>query len=742
MTKFPRKNVPDVGIEPGAACITYDEAYNVSDYTDFIRHQEEIGELSDGDSEVEITDELLSDTKPKPGKDNNIVVSAKRGRGRPKKPITETFRPYVCNGSGESGSALDQEGVEVTRMEGITWVRKPKKPRFEFDKVEKRGRPIFRSSEKPGDYVQIKPDLAELTDKTQLNELQQQNTRVVKRKEYTYRPPSREPEVVLVMPPVDKPIVQVNVRDRAFTCTKDGKYKSLGKANKGMLIPNQKKDAQEPVLDATDKSRYKDPNRGLSEEVVVKKYNAVMRNNNEKLTVKDIQNAGNYKYKPKTAPKENRGSICVKLPVKSVDGNIAVEFPVANIESTGNIHVQLSANNIENAKANVKIPNVVSSTGGPVNSVTDKAATKNYPLSKTGQETQTGVNTDKSAEPPVLTVKDVPNTQRSTKGPPLITAESRFESQAAPQTLERLAEHVKSKSVGLATSSPTNKTVKMLSSTLSRTPGTPASKRVIVIRKPSGSATPAGLIATEIPAPGPSTSVMLSPGPSPSIMPSKRLSTLKILSTGEIVSTASVGTDSSEVSSVGTVASETPSIDRDINAVSSTQSPRPDITVTGPVIPASGSLDSRSTKVVRIDPVPAASVSNPVRSVQSWAVLNSAVHVPGPQGLTEMSFPVMSSPGQPVMQSPGPDNQTVPTVPEFSAVPFTQSEQQMDSVPVSGILRKTEKQRKKRAFDKSRYTAFVKEDEMTKYTEKAPKKPKLYSLNPFCVPISLLDIGK
>ena len=66
--------------------------------------------------------------------------------------------------------------------------------------------------------------------------------------------------------------------------------------------------------------------------------------------------------------------------------------------------------------------------------------------------------------------------------------------------------------------------------------------------------------------------------------------------------------------------------------------------------------------------------------------------------------------------------------PEFSATPL---KRRMANAPGKG--------KKRKVFDKSRYSAFLKPDDQP---EKLPKKPKLYSLNPFCVPISLLDVLK
>ena len=83
--------------------------------------------------------------------------------------------------------------------------------------------------------------------------------------------------------------------------------------------------------------------------------------------------------------------------------------------------------------------------------------------------------------------------------------------------------------------------------------------------------------------------------------------------------------------------------------------------------------------------------------------------------------------------------------PEFSAIPLSmvndteQCELSIRTAKSSGSERKP---KKRKAFDKSRYTAFVKSDPTSKQPEKLPKKPKLYSLNPFCVPISLLDVLK
>ena len=669
-----------------------------------------------------------------------------------------------------------EEGKEVTLMEEITWNRRKKKPHVEFEEVDKTGHVVVRRSDRPGQYVQIKPEKAELTDKKQLTQLQQCHKRVVKRKEYTYRPPPKEPEVVLVMPPVDKPVVQVNVREVRRT-TQDGKYMSLGKASKPTLIhhhhpnPNKKINTQELVVNPNE---Y----RSLYEKERAKRYNAaVNKTGGAKLSAKDIEDISNYRYEPRTARKENLGSIRVKLPVKSFDGNVAVEFPVANIERTGNIHVQLSATNIENANENVKIPKAKRRATG---SVTFGTVTEQFPRNDSiATNTEQEMDHEPSEDPPVIGAEGVPCIQQSiyapsiineappsltkvpptlteappmvieappftevppthnqapptitrgpaavtetpsdlTKLPTVISDDKYVDSQAAQNTLERLAKYVKSKSVedastGIPKKTFKSKTFKILSSSKSGTPVPPGSKRVILIKKPPGLASSAGPMPRVMPGPGPASSVMLSPGPSTPVSTSKKLSTLTVLPTGKIVSTPSEEVEISKES----------------------------MEMVSPTYPMSRTALMAQLNATVQKRLSARMVSNEKASIVQSSAMNTSAMLAGHQASNEAS--TMSPTESSNMHTTGPDNQIVLSGSELPVIPVTTSEGQISPAPVSAVSKHRDTRRKRRAFDKTRYTAFVKEDEMTKYTEKAPKKPKLYSLNPFCVPISLLDIGK
>ena len=798
------------------------------------------------------------------GRDGHKVSSATRRRGRPRKTATPSATIEIDETENE---VEKNEGKEEIRcIEGITWTKTKEKPHIEFEGLDKDGRVVIRRSDRPGHYVQIKPEKAELTDKKQLAELRQCHQKVVKRKEYTYRPPPKEPEVVLVMPPVNKPVINVNVKDRNFRCSRSGKYKSLGKSSTPTMIHNKQMESQDAAED--NKERVKN-NESLDDKERIRRYNATINKfGGQKLSAQDIEEAKNYRYEPRTARKELQGHIRVKLPVKSVDGNIAVEFPVANIERTGNIHVQLSASNIESPHSGVRKRKPGSVTFAPE---TEQVVINGQTSNHTDQET----NIELSDDPPIIEAEDVSSIQQSatsmisedtptateaqpttTQAPPTITESSpnvmaapptlstatdtetqpsineatlgvtrapikitealptitevtsitqaptiteapptltevpttfieaptivrapppvlpkaplesskskQVESQANQETLHRLAEYVRSKSSELAPEL-RNKKFRILK------PGAPIppGAKVMLIKKPSGSITTGpGTKATVMPSPGPASSVTLKSGPPNPITPDKKLSTLTVLPSGQIVST-SEGTETSKLP----IGKNAPTSEHPTGCSVST---------------------GTSTEGTEISKLPTSHLSNPRQPVGRAALmtkLNATVQKRMSEKMVDESISLAQSSDSAIVSSPllgpgqqfqdassstellttgpddqiaidgseslssnivttGPDNQIVlnasdlPVVSSMTGSEKSGSEVKITLAPSIEVPVKQEKRKKKRAFDKTRYTAFVKDNELTKYTEKAPKKPKLYSLNPFCVPISLLDIGK
>lgn len=455
-----------------------------------------------------------------------------------------------------------------------------------------------------GTSVRVKPDPADVMKKTEIPA----NATFVKRREYTYRPPAKAPEVVLVMPPVDKPIITREVRARHFKCTKDGKYKSLGRA------PD---DAYVNVKDSHTK--------GTS----IESYEV---NNDDQPSHEEILQRMNAKLK-------GIGNIHLRLPVVNVDGQMSVQLPVANVEGTGNIHVHLPADSLEDGDTRARLP--MESTpvrqSNPAINATEPVPVEN---SLAGPR-QSCVN----IEPETINLED------SSEGPDKMLTNSGDQTPlVVTNTVETITSEINAagpiitsvRSLGLANSSEFH--AEPFNSALSSS-GLTDSESL-------------GPSTTEMPA---SDSVALSIGTNTLVMPSSGLASSVAISTGTNTSVM----PSSELAS---------------------------------------------------------------------------------------SVALSEEPSKSIMPSSGPVERSVSEGAEFSAIPLTPSFQHVKSViinngpnytqDITAVMPETVKPKKRKMFDKSRYTAFEKSEETSKLPEKIPKKPKLYSLNPFCVPISLLDISK
>lgn len=715
-----------------------------ADFTEFIRQHEETGEESDSDTSVEMLMDPFSDvTVGNRGDMSQVadtVVSVKRKRrGRPRKNRNETVSPDVVPSS--AGSELNKEtlrtgGKEIGRGRRKSSDRNMKEPISGADdcNINPGGEISYRVEGRAGKYVQIKPSPADLTDKKELSELEKSKTIVVKRKEFTYRPPPKEPEVVLVMPPADKPIVMAKVPERHIRETKDGKYRPLSKVDDDMLI--QRANVNEQFEISKDSSHK----TSLSHEEILKKLNARIKKAENRYTLEDIQSAGKYKYKSKTAAKQSHGNIKVKLPVKSIDGNIQVKFPVANVGRSGNIHVQLSAAKVEENLRNPMRGTPGVNIDGPVAAgvKTMTVVPKNSARNIAAQKPRTVLNNPEAAF--ILTAEKMSALpqNRLTDAPPMpvISSVSALGSASSAsvdsESLEAWKDLVAvptGQSVCLNTelastyeSVPVHKaaaTAAELGNALLDEPETSG----LDVKRPAASfgPVPVQLIAAtqlkkyvELPSSG--LAVSLAPeGSDVNVSRPENIAKMSLLASSPAVSVSSGAST---------------------RAIPSTES----LTLT---VPPTG--QNASTALYTGPNTPASDTSNMLSAGPSNSALLSA-------GSDTSVIPASGEPKSAGITSSQAIRKHLREVllsasishgSESSAVPVSRTDQPTNDMSLNTSNEiAMEKQKKRKAFDICRYTAFVKGDESSRQSEKALKKPKLYSLNPFCVPISLLDISK
>ena len=537
------------------------------------------------------------------------------------------------------------------------------------------------------------------------------NATVIKRRNIVYKPPPKGPEIVLVMPPVNKPIIHREVKPRSFRCTKDGKYMSLGRHPKeghGQLdnsikqsikerkIKTSVRPSQETFVRASDTPVKQTTNHAESfvqtindessrdipshKEILIR-MNAKLKQVKVPVQIKQVKKSSVEMKKTETKAIETKvsettghatetsrdlqlrlvenektgtdgtGNIHLRLPIIDVDGHMELQLPEADIEESGNIHIHLAPDSLDS-----------------LDSLDSGPAQLEVPNTEAG------------------------SSESNEKGPVITSVHSIGQGTSAEFFAEPYIAPLQADSQSFGTGI-TNM---------------PALNPVITS---DGS-------DTSVPSIRPESSAAVAAGPSTSFTPAGLM-----------------GLSSAESESCGR------STASDFVAESNSS-----VKLSGGHQSLVAVCDGSNTSVT---PFPGHTVLEPASSDPYNISMSSTV------------FPAFSGPDASVTPSPGhvavsAISSGPSTSPELTGsarllerqggcvVSLSVPEQHSATEFVLEPVKKARKVncKKRKAFEKSRYAPFEKSEETTKDPEKIPKKPKLYSLNPFCVPISLLDISK